>query len=101
MDKSDVITLIASTKEKDSRGVYQVTEATRKVFCSVESIGQREFFEGGAAGFKPQLKFTMFRYDYADEQVVEYKGTRYAVYRTYIRKDDNIELYVQKELGKA
>lgn len=43
----------------------------------------------------------MFKYDYADEQIVEYKGMRYVVYRTYIRKDDNIELYVQKELGKA
>lgn len=43
MDKSDVITLIASTKERDSKGVYQATETTRKVFCSVESVGQREF----------------------------------------------------------
>ena len=40
---------------------------------------------------------TMFAYDYEGEKIVEYQGKRYAVYRTYLGRDDTLELYVQEE----
>ena len=42
---------------------------------------------------------TMFRYDYNGEPIVEYNGQRYSIYRTYIGKNDMIELYVERKGG--
>jgi hypothetical protein len=41
----------------------------------------------------------MFEPDYDGQEIVRFNGVRYAVYRTYHAKDNNIELYVQKEGG--
>ena len=99
MDKSTVINLISETKERDANGIYQATEASRTVFCSVNSVTANEFFEGGRNGLNPELQFTMFAADYNAERIVEHDGNRYGVYRTYIRKNDIIELYVERKGG--
>ena len=41
----------------------------------------------------------MFFGDYSGESVVEYNGGTYSVYRTYLRKTDIIELYVERKGG--
>jgi hypothetical protein len=45
------------------------------------------------------MKFRMFSGDYNHEQIVEYEGTPYEVYRTYVRADEMIELYVKRREG--
>ena len=99
MDRSEVISLIAVTTSRDDYGVMRKTETKRDVFCDVSSVTQSEFFEGGRNGLNPEYRFTMFRYDYADESIVEYKGNRYSVYRTYFGRNDTIELYVERRGG--
>lgn len=99
MDRSEVITLIGVTESKDKYGMEVRTESARNVFVNVQSVSRQEFFSAGQAGMQPQLVFVMFQYDYEDERIVEYKGKRYSVYRTYMRKDDNIELYVEERSG--
>ena len=99
MDKSDVITLIQTNKRKDEYGRWIAYTTSRDVLCQVDSISQNEFFEAGRNGLNPEFRFTMFQYDYQDEVLVEYKGDQYSVYRTYIRRDDNIELYVERKGG--
>ena len=99
MDRSDVISLIAVTTSRDDYGVMRKTETKRDVFCDVSSVTQSEFFEGGRNGLNPEYRFTMFRFDYADESIVEYKGNRYSVYRTYFGRNDTIELYVERRGG--
>lgn len=42
---------------------------------------------------------TMFVGDYNGEKLVEYNGETYAVYRTYLAKNDTIELYVERKGG--
>ena len=49
----------------------------------------------------PELRFTMFRYDYNDEEEIEYNGKYYRIYRTYLGKDDSIELYCERRKGNA
>lgn len=95
----DVLILIAQTYTKDARGVMRPTEVQRPVFCKKTSATQREFFEGGRNGLNPEYAFTVFHGDYEDERVCEYNGQRYAIYRTYRRDSDYIELYVQREGG--
>lgn len=99
MDRSDVISLISIVKTQDDYGVWRETEESADVYCQVDSATQKEFFEGGRNGLNPAFKFTMFFADYADQPIVEYNGNRYSIYRTYLRRDDKIELYVERKGG--
>ena len=99
MDRSNVIKLISSTRQQDDYGVWQETLEERSVYCNVQSVSQSEFFEGGRNGLNPEYKFTMFFGDYAGETLVEYEGLTYAVYRTYQRRNDTLELYVERKGG--
>ena len=99
MDRSDVITLIAETKTQDVYGVWRVSETTKPVFCNVSSVTANEFFEGGRNGLNPQYRMTMFNGDYEGERTLEYNGKRYAIYRTYLAKNDQLELYVERQGG--
>lgn len=99
MDRSNVITLIAETTSQDQYGVWRTTETERTVFCSVDSVTANEFFEGGRNGLNPEYRMTMFNGDYDGERVLEYNGNRYAIYRTYLRTTDTLELYVERKGG--
>lgn len=71
-------------------------EGTRTVFCSLRSIGQKEFYEAQAMDFYPEMKFLLTDYlDYNDEQLVEYNGKRYRVLRTF-RTGQELELIVTR-----
>lgn len=97
---NDFINLVSYTSEKDARGVSRRTEnITENIPADVKSAGSQEWFEGGRNGLNPQFTFTIRRIDYAQQEVAEYEGKRYAIYRTYRRGDDFIELHVQKEMG--
>lgn len=97
--RSAVAYLIHREYQQDDYGVLQETECKRKVYVDVQSVGSQEFFEGGQMGLKPSLKFTMFEYDYKNEEVIEYNCIQYTIYRTYIRRYDTIELFTQKRIG--
>lgn len=99
MDRSDVIKLISVTRTQDKYGQFVDTETSRQVYCQVGSITQSEFYEGGRNGLNPEYRFTMFFADYEDETIIEYKGKRYAVYRTYLARNDKLELYVERKGG--
>ena len=99
MDRSEVINLIKVSYVKDKNGVNRKVETSRQVYCNVGSVTQSEFFQGAQAGLKPEYRFTIFFYDYDAETLVDYKGVKYSVYRTYHDKTDLMELYVQKAAG--
>lgn len=99
MDRSDVINLIEQTKYQDQNGVWRTTKTSKQVYCQVQSITQSEFFEGGRNGLNPTLRFDVFFGDYNDETIVEYHENTYSVYRTYLRKDDRLELYCERKGG--
>lgn len=99
MDRSDVIKLISVTRTQDKYGQFVDTETSRQVYCQVGSITQSEFYEGGRNGLNPEYRFTVFFADYEDETIIEYKGKRYSVYRTYLARNDKLELYVERKGG--
>ena len=76
------------------------TPDKRLVYANVTSVSSAEFFEGGRNGLNPEYRMIMFAPDYEGEEVVEYNGTRYTVYRTYQSRSDTIELYVELRKGK-
>lgn len=99
MDRSNVINLISTTKEQDENGVWRETTNRRMVFCNVSSVTASEFFEGGRNGLNPQFRMVMFYGDYQGETILEYNGATYAIYRTYQRGTDELELYVERKGG--
>lgn len=99
MDRSDVITLVGETYTQDTIGQYKAIETSRIAFCNIMSISQTEFFEAGRNGISPSYKVVLFKYDYNSEPIVEYKGVRYSIYRTYEARNDMLELYLQEESG--
>lgn len=99
MDRSEVITLITEATTQDDNGVWKVTETTKDIFCQVSSVTRDEFFEAGRNGLNPDYRFTVFGPDYDGQKVVEYKGKRYGVYRTYQARTDELELYVERKGG--
>lgn len=98
MDRSDVIFLISKTMANDEYGVQRKAETKRQVFCKVNNVSHSEKTENGLLGLTPTYQFSMFRYDYNGEEVVEYKGVRYAIYDA-TEYDDTVRLYAQREKG--
>lgn len=99
MDKTSVLYLVSVTFQKDAYGVNRATRTERKVYCDVASVTSAEFFQGGAQGLKPDLRFTMSMFDYNEEEECIFEGKTYSIYRTYRGKNDTIELYVEKKQG--
>ena len=99
MDRSEVITLISVKSAKNAYGMETGTETRRNVFVNVKSVSSKEFFDAGQAGIRAQYVFSMFGPDYAGETIAEYRGRRYSVYRTYAKKNDELELYVEEKTG--
>lgn len=99
MDRSRAIYLIKNDKQQNQYGVWEDNTTERKVFAEVTSVGQSEWFEGGRQGLNPQLRFRMFAYDYQGESLLKYNNTIYSIYRTYVDKDEIIELYTELKKG--
>ena len=99
MDRSDVLTLISVTEQQDDYGVWRDTETTREIFCEVQSVTRSEFFDAGRAGLNPEFVFRVFFADYEGETICEYNDQRYTIYRTYLAKNDRLELYAERKGG--
>lgn len=96
----DVIKLISRTYTKDKYGVQKATETEREVFCDVKSISRMEFFEAGRNGLNPEYEFIIAETEWQGETILEYRGKRYGIYRTYIEPNtDFIELYAERKGG--
>lgn len=101
MDRSRVCKLISETFAENQYGVPVPTETEREVFCNVRSISQSEWFEGARNGLNPEFQVIVFQYDYDGEEIVELEKERYTVYRTYVRADEMIELYLERKQGNV
>ena len=93
--------LVTEVYIKDDYGVLVPTQSERKVFCNVTSVTGNEWFEGGRNGINPELRMSLFKYDYQGEKIIRYKNTYYSVYRTYEARNDLIELYVERRKGSG
>lgn len=99
MDRSEVLTLIGTTRTQDEYGIWHEAPTRRDVFCQVNSVTRSEFFEAGRNGLNPEFMFSMFAGDYEGERVCEYRGQKYSIYRTYLGRNDVIELYAERKGG--
>lgn len=110
-----VIKLISTNPVQRPDGTWTGTPEGREVFAKVQSATRYEFLEAARAGLNPSYRFDIFAGEYHGENIVEYNGQTYSVYRTYqsdanayvsaqLRERqeltaDYIQLYVQREGG--
>lgn len=93
---TDVCYLISESPV--AHGVFAQKERTeRKVFCSVQSVRQSEYYNAHNSGFQPErvLKLASER-EYRDEMFLKFREKEYNVIRTYITPDGGIELTIQR-----
>lgn len=95
----DICKLITKTMTQDALGYPVATEAEYETFCSVDSITRAEFFNAGKAGITPELVFRVNAVEYSGQELIEYDGKRYGIYRTYKDDSDMIELYAEYKSG--
>lgn len=100
MDRSDVIYLVSKNAVQDEDYSWIDKEEKTEVFCDVRSITQTEWFEAGRSGIEhPAYIFILNRNEYSGQQIVEYQGQRYGVYRTYMAKNEDLELHCEAKGG--
>lgn len=100
MDRTIEIYLLKEKTEYDEIGqpVDTVTDK-RLVFAQYRSIARAEWFEAGRNGFNPNITFVVNAFDYHGESIVQWNGSLYGVYRTYIARNEKVELYCEKKGG--
>lgn len=74
MDRSKVLTLIAKSYTQDAIGQQVPVETQRDVYCNISGVSGQEFFEAGRSGIRPEIRVTLFAFDYNSETVVELEG---------------------------
>ena len=96
MTRADVIDLIKQTRS--AHGVHEAaTETARTVMCEVRSATRSEYYTALNAGHMPEYVFYLaVSGDYEGERLVDYKGLRYRVIRTYLTDEDGIEITVER-----
>jgi len=100
MNLAEKIALITTEYGQDDLGEWTETQTKTEVFAMVNSVTMSEFYQAGLQGFKPDYRFSVWVTEYDDQELVEYKGKVYSVYRTYRRDDGRIELYVNEKKGE-
>lgn len=70
------------------------------VFAVPKSVTYAEFYQATANGFKADIVFDMYSFEYSGEETVEYAGEEYEVLRTYQKTKDRIELTCRKKVEK-
>lgn len=91
--------LITQTASIDAIGQLIYSESEKELICEVKSVSRSEFIEGRQAGLDPAFVFLVSVFGYNGERIVEYKGERLVVERTYQADENFIELHVGREVG--
>lgn len=84
---------------KNSRlqAVYEETRA--EVLCTSVPISRSEFFAAGQIGITPDFELVINPIEYDGQKIVEYKGKKLSIYRTYQRDENELEIYCQYAPG--
>lgn len=102
------LVLISRYQPRDEAGRPQVdqwlnplyVEERRTVLCKLKAVTRAEYYSAAAAGMRPSLVFVVHAYEYNGETLVEFEGKRYNVVRTYKTDFEEIELVVERVVGR-
>ena len=90
--------LISNTYTQDAYLNHIPTENRREVLCEELSNYSSEWHEARQNGLSLSYTLRTANVNYNGERIVEYKGVKYSIYRTY-KDGDDIELYLAELAG--
>lgn len=88
----DEITLIERKRAKPGE------ETKRTALGEVNSIGQNEKLRAGEYGMRAELMAKIWKYDFRDEPIVEIRGKKLSIYRTFV-EGNFVKLYCGEKTG--
>ena len=100
MNRAAKIALNTTEYVQNALGEWEKTVTPHNVFAYVESVSMSEFFQAGLQGFKPEYRFLIWLQEYNNEETLVYNEKTYTIYRSYLRDDGRIELYVTLRKGE-
>lgn len=69
------------------------------VFADVISVNRAEFYSAPQAGYRADIIFEMWAFEYYEQQGVEHSGKLYKVIRAYKTSADRLQLTCQRMEG--
>lgn len=100
MDGTKRVSLIQQTYSVGNYGQVLTSETSRSIYGMLNPITRNEWDTAGRAGIEADFRLDVYTFEYHGEKILEMDGTRYGVYRTYIRiNDDRTELYLHTVNG--
>ena len=101
MTYDNELNLISLTYADDEIGNQIPIERKTNILCNVSSIGRSEFYNAANSGLKPTIIFTIHKYEYNDETLVEFNNVKYKVIKTYSKGIEEIELTCERVIGNG
>lgn len=98
-DETIVLISRTPTAARDPRGQIIYSETRAATLCEVVPVSRSEFFNGAQSGINPEYEFRINPIEYNGEKIVEYKGRRFSIYRTYQTDADTLEIYAEYVTG--
>lgn len=99
VDRTEVLTLIQQSYEPDEIGQMIAKETSRDILAAARSVELSELADAGKMGLNPAWKMEILPSDYHGEELAEYQGVRYSIYRTYRKNLELLELYLERRAG--
>lgn len=90
------LVLLGSGYTEDELGNHIPNDTKRPVLCKVESVGRNEFYSAASSDLRPEIVFTIHKYEYEGERKVKFEGQQYSVIRTYATGIEEIELTCER-----
>lgn len=88
--------LLGSGYIEDELGNQIPSESRHPILCKVDSVGRNEFYSAASSDLRPEIVFTIHKYEYDNERKVEFDGQQYSVLRTYSTGFEEIELTCER-----
>lgn len=92
----ELILLGSGIIEDDIGNQIPSDEVPKKVLCKVGSVGRTEFYSAASSDLRPEVVFTIHKYEYENERKVKFEGQQYSVLRSYATGFEEIELTCER-----
>ena len=102
MVDTEIILIKPAARVQDATGVWRTTaeEKSDPIPAIQDDSSRSEFFAAGQVGLRAEFRFIVNVVEYNGEDMLEWEGKRYAIYRHYhVPGTDDMELYAQRDVG--
>lgn len=94
------ITLRKMTYTVTKGVVESAVKHEAEVWAHPKSVTYNEFYQATEAGYKADIIFSLYSFEYGGEEEIKYSDEIYDVVRTYCTSNDRIELTCSRRKEK-